>query len=168
MVASVANFAIPIVHNQLKLIRLPQYIDISVRVLGIDPGEKNIGIAISDPTGTIANPLCVLKHISRSINAGSIAKIVMENSVKLIVVGQALNLDGKATLSGRRSARLAAAIRTKTDIQVILTDESYSTLTAKRAQVALNTKNRRKKGHLDELAATVILQTYLDSRKPNP
>jgi len=135
-----------------------------MRLLGIDPGEKNIGIAISDPTGTIANPFCVIKHISRSINADSILKIVAENNVEFIVVGQALDSCGKATLSGRRAARLAAAIRTKTKIQVILWDESFSTLTARRAQIALNTKRRRRKGHLDELAATVILQSYLDSK----
>ena len=97
-----------------------------MRILGIDPGEKNIGIAISDPTGNLANPVTVIRHVSRLFDAASIAQIALENSAELIVVGQALDIDGKPTLSGRRAGRLAAAIRTQTEIPVILWDESNS------------------------------------------
>ena len=58
-----------------------------MRILCLDPGEKNIGISISDPTGTIANPLTVIKHVSRLIDAASIAQIASENDASLIVVG---------------------------------------------------------------------------------
>jgi putative Holliday junction resolvase len=134
-----------------------------MRILGIDPGEKNIGIAISDPTGTIAGPLIAIDHVSRPIDAAQIAQIANENSAGLIVVGQALDLDGKPTVSGRRAARLAASIRTQTEIPVKLWDESHSTQTARNAQIRLNTPRRKRSGHLDELAATVILQSYLNS-----
>ena len=134
-----------------------------MRILGIDPGEKNIGVSISDPTGSIANPLTVIKHVSRPIDAASIGEIALENSAEIIVVGQALDLNGKPTLSGRRAKRLAAAIRSQIDIPVILWDESYSTKTAQSAQEKLRGTRRLRDRHLDELAATVILQSYLDT-----
>ena len=134
-----------------------------MRILGIDPGEKNIGIAISDSTGSIANPLQVIRHESRPVDAAYIAEIAREHGAELIVVGQALNHENNPTFSGRKAARLAAAIRTQTDTPVMLWDESQSTQTARNAQIALGGNRRKRSGHLDELAATVILQSYLDS-----
>ncbi len=138
-----------------------------MRILGIDPGEKNIGIALSDPTGTIASPLTILQHVSRPIDAAAIAQITVENDAGQIIIGQALDIEGKPTVSGRRAARLAGAIRTQTDIPVLLWDESNSTQIARSAQIALGTSRRKRRGHMDEMAATVILQSYLNE-KINP
>ncbi len=134
-----------------------------MRVLAVDPGEKRMGIAPSAPTGTIANPLTVIKHASRPINAATIAQLARENNAGLIVVGQALGWDGQDTPSSRRARRLAGAIRTQTNLPVELWDESGSTQTARAAQISLGTSRRKRRGHLDELAATVILQSYLDA-----
>jgi putative Holliday junction resolvase len=134
-----------------------------MRVLGIDPGDKNIGVAISDPSGTIANPLLVLNHISRPINAATIATIAAENDCGKIIIGQSLDLDGRPNFQGRKAARLAAAIRTQTHLSVELWDEAYSTKQAQQARITLGATRARRQGHLDELAATVILQSYLDS-----
>ncbi|MGD2159023.1 MAG: Holliday junction resolvase RuvX [Anaerolineales bacterium] len=138
-----------------------------MRILAVDPGEKRIGLAISDPSGTIANPLTVIKHVSRGKDAAAITQIAFQYDAGRIVVGQALDLDGEPTFEGRRSARLAAAIRTKTDIPVELWDESGSTQTAQRARIKMGVPRKKRRGHLDELAATVILQSYLDSRTEN-
>jgi len=140
-----------------------------MKVLGIDPGERNIGIAVSDPSGTIANPLTLLKHSSRLIDAAMISQIAMEQGADLIVVGQALDQDGIPTYTGRKAARLAAAIRTQTDKGVELWDESHSTQSARAARIELGLPRKRRGGHLDELAATIILQSYLDAHDPlNP
>lgn len=133
-----------------------------MRILAIDPGEKNIGVAISDPTGTIANPFTVLKHVSRTEDAAAIVEIASQNEVGLIVIGQALSGEGTPTLQSRRAARLAGAIKSQTTIRVCLWDESGSTQTARAARIAMGATRRKRKGHLDELAATVILQDYLD------
>ena len=133
-----------------------------MRILAVDPGEKRLGLAISDPGGLIANPLKVLVHISRAIDAAQIAQIAQEQEAGLIVVGQALDSDGQPTPASRRSARLAAAIRAQTEIPVVLWDESHSTQAAQQARRAMGVKHSRRTGHLDELAAAVILQTYLD------
>ena len=139
------------------------------RILAIDPGEKRLGVALSDPTGTIANPLTVIRHISRVVDAATLAALAVEHSVGLIVVGQSLDEYGVPIFEGRRAARLAAAIRAQTDLPVELWDEAFSTRQARAARIALNTSRRKRRGHLDELAATVILQSYLDahpSREP--
>src|SRR3972149_7639163 len=134
-----------------------------MRTLSVDPGQKRIGIAISDPTATIANPLTVLQHISRPVDAAVIAALAAEHQAGLIVVGQSLDEQGQPTLEGRRAARLAAAIKAQTNLAVDLWDESFSTSEARAARLALGSPRRRRRGHLDELAATVILQSYLDS-----
>jgi putative Holliday junction resolvase len=134
-----------------------------MRILAVDPGEKRIGLAISDPSVTIANPLQVLQHVSRLADAAVIAQIAAEHEVGQIVVGQALDIEGKPNVSGRRSARLAAAIRTQTQIPVNLWNEDFSTQDARAARIGLGSKRAKRRGHLDELAATVILQSYLDS-----
>ncbi len=133
------------------------------RVLAVDPGEKNIGLAISDPSGTIASPLCVIKHSSRLLDAAAIAQLADENGPGLIVIGQALSAEGGITPQARHAARLAEAVREQTTLPVLLWDESGSTREARSARLAMGATRRRRGGHLDEIAATVILQTYLDA-----
>jgi putative Holliday junction resolvase len=133
-------------------------------VIAVDPGEKRLGIAISDPTATIANPLLVLEHVSRPIDAASIAQIALERDAQLIVIGQALDADNLPTPQARRAARLAGALREQTSLPVVLWDESGSTKTARQARIAMNSPRHKRSGHMDDLAATVILQTYLDAQ----
>ena len=138
-----------------------------MRILAVDPGEKRIGIAISDPTGTIANPLTVLQHVARPIDAGAIAALAQEHEAGLILVGQALGGEGEATPQSRRGARLAEAIRLQTSLPVLLWDESGSTQAARQARQAMGVSRRQRSGHLDDLAATFLLQSYLDAQMSN-
>jgi putative Holliday junction resolvase len=139
-----------------------------MRILAVDPGEKRIGIAISDPTGMIANPLMVIRHVSRPVDAATIAQIAREHQAGRIVIGQALDIDGLPTSQSRRAARLAAAVRDQTDLPVELWDESGSTHTARSARITLGVRRQKRSGHLDELAATVILQSFLDAHHAPP
>jgi len=133
-----------------------------MRILAIDPGEKNIGLAISDPTGTIANPLTVLKHVSRVKDASAIVQIAIQHDVGLIVVGQSVDVEGSPTVQSRRAARLYGVIKSQTTIPVILWDESGSTQAARAARLAMGAIRRKRGGHLDDLAATYTLQDYLN------
>jgi putative Holliday junction resolvase len=137
-----------------------------MRILAVDPGEKRIGLALSDPSGAIANPLTVLQHISRTIDAAAIAALAAENQALRIIVGASWDEDGNLTPAGRKSQRLADALREQTSLPVELWDEYGSTQAARSASIALGVSASRRRqrghGHLDELAATVILQTYLD------
>lgn len=131
--------------------------------MGIDPGEKRIGIAISDPTATIANPITVIRHVSRTADAAAIVQLAISNQVEKIVVGQSLDESGHPTPQGRSAARLAQAIRDQTSLSVELWDESGSTQAARSARISMGVPRRKRSGHLDEIAATYILQDYLDS-----
>lgn len=139
-----------------------------MRILAVDPGDKHIGIALSDPTGTIANPLMIIRHVSRQVDAASIAQLAEEHGVGKIIVGQALDIDNLATPQGRKAARLAAAIRMQTNLPIELWDESGSTQAVRQAVIAINVPRTRRKGHHDDLAATYILQTYLDAHSAKP
>lgn len=132
------------------------------RILAVDPGEKRIGLAISDPTATIASPLRVIKHESAVIDCAQIAQIAAEEGVVQIIIGQALGADGEMTPAARHSARIAELIQSQTSIEVILWDESGSTQTARQTRVIMGVNRKQRSGHLDDLAAVIILQSYLE------
>jgi len=132
-----------------------------MKVLAVDPGEKRIGVAISDPTGTIARPLCVIKHVAREADAERIAEIAQAEGVAMIVVGMALDADGEVGHQARKSLRLADELRTKTEVAVELWDESGTTQAAQASRIALGVSRKKRRGHLDDLAASVLLQDYL-------
>ncbi len=138
-----------------------------MRILAVDPGDKRIGVAVSDPSGVIANPLTVIEHLSRLVDAASIAALAAEHDAGKIIVGQALDDENKPTPQGRKAARLAEAIRSQTGLEVELWDEAGSTQAARSAHIQMGGAQRSRKerghGHLDDLAATFILQTYLDA-----
>lgn len=135
-----------------------------LRILAVDHGEKNIGLAISDLTGTIANPLMVVRHISRIIDAAQVVDIAAQHDVGKIIVGQSFDMDGKPNVAGRRAARFADALREQTSLPVELWDESNSTQVARAARLQMGASRKKRAGHLDELAAAVILQSYLDAQ----
>lgn len=133
------------------------------RILAVDPGEKRLGLAISDPTETIASPLLVIPHVSMLIDSGQIAQIAAEQKAVKIVVGQAMGSDGEMTPAAKHALKLAEAIKTQTELEVILWDESGSTEIARDARISLGVNRKRRSGHMDDLAAVVILQSYLDA-----
>lgn len=134
------------------------------RILAVDPGEKRIGIAICDPTMTIASPLAVLNHRSLVFDAAQIGQIATEKGAIAIIIGQALGCDGEETPSSRHARKLADAIHQVIQVPIILWDESGSTQSARQAKIELGLSRARRSGHLDEYAAVVILQSYLDER----
>lgn len=134
-----------------------------MRILAVDPGSKHIGLAISDLTGTIANPLTVLTHVSRLVDVGVVAELAASGEAGLIVIGQSFEDDGRPSFEGRRSARFAEALKTQTGIPVVLWEESFTTQDARSARIQMSTSRKNRSGHIDDLAATVLLQSYLDA-----
>jgi putative Holliday junction resolvase len=135
-----------------------------MRILAVDHGEKRIGLAISDPTATLARPLGVIRHVSRLADAAQVATLAAEHEVGLIVVGQSFAEDGQPNEAGRRAARFAETLRSQTSIPVILWDEALSTHDARAVRIELGVRRKKRRGHLDEGAAVFILQSYLDSQ----
>jgi putative Holliday junction resolvase len=127
------------------------------RILAVDPGDVRIGLAVSDPTRTIAQPLRVLKHTSRDTNARQIHKIATKLQATEIVVGIALDLDGEIGPQARKALRLVRALREHGNLPVHTWDETGST------QIA--SKGLAQADPLDARAAAVILQEFLDAQK---
>lgn len=136
-----------------------------MRILAVDHGEKRIGLALSDPTATIASPLKVIEHVSRLVDAAQVAEIASENGVGLIVVGQSFDEEGKPNLAGRRAAKFAEALKEQTQIPIALFDESFSTQSARATVIEMGLSRKRRAGHHDALAAVMILRSYIEARR---
>jgi putative Holliday junction resolvase len=132
------------------------------RLLAVDPGEKRIGIAISDETGTLASPLEVLLHVSMTIDAAQIAGLAMENGVKTIIVGVPTGGQGEEIPQTRHAQKLIESIRSQTQIPVIGWDEWGSTKKALEILIASGRSKTKRGGHQDALAAAVILNNYIE------
>jgi putative Holliday junction resolvase len=136
-----------------------------MRILAIDHGEKRIGVAVSDETATIASPVKVVEHISRTIDAAQVADIAVQHNVGLIIIGQSYDEDGKPNPAGRRAGRFADELKNQTNIPVEMWDESFSTQIARSARIELGVSRKKRAGHQDVFAAVVILQSYLEAKR---
>ncbi len=136
-----------------------------MKIMGVDHGEKRIGLAVSDPAGTLARPLGVIDHVSRAFDAAQVATQAAEQSVELIVVGQSFDEEGRPNQAGRSAQRFAEALKTQTTLPIVLWDESMSTADARQFRIQMGASRKKRTGHLDEAAAAVILQSYLDAQR---
>ena len=136
-----------------------------MRILAVDHGEKRIGLALSDPTTTIASPFKVIQHVSRLLDAAQVANLANENDVGLIVIGQSFDEEGHPNLAGRRAAKFAEVLKEQTNIPIELFDEALSTQDARATRIEMGVARKQRAGHMDELAAVMILRSYIESRK---
>jgi putative Holliday junction resolvase len=141
-----------------------------MRVVGLDIGEKRIGMAISDLTGTLARPLGVLHPAGLEVDALDVVSREItrlaeeEDGVRAIVVGLPRRLDGSPTEMTPRVEKFATQLRARTNLSVTLQDERLSSVEAE-SRLAVRDKDwRSRKAKLDAAAAAVILQDYLDER----
>ena len=134
-----------------------------MRILAVDPGTVRIGLALSDPSGTLAKPLHILKHEARQKDAERIAEIAAQNEVGMIIMGLATDPENRPNPQGRKAKRLAAAIREASGLKVELWDESFSSQEAEADLIAA--KGKASGTEVDDLAAARILQSYLDARQ---
>lgn len=137
-----------------------------MRVLGIDHGQVRIGLALSDPTGTLASPFQVLiRRYRRRQDLAILAKIAAEQHAEAIVVGLPLDEDGSVGKKAKEVMQFADALRQMTPLTVFLWDESYSTWEANQLldHAGVSVHNRKMK--IDMAAACVMLQGWLDARR---
>ena len=139
------------------------------RVLGVDLGSRRIGLAVSDPGGTVATPAGVL---ARSGDAAADYRTIVakarEAGADRIVVGLPLSLSGEAGPAARAALEEVDALRAEAGkgMRVETHDERMTTVTADRALRAAGTRRRRRREIVDEVAAAVMLQSYLDGQHP--
>jgi putative Holliday junction resolvase len=145
-----------------------------VRIVGLDVGERRIGIAMSDASGTLATPAHVLRppmHGAETVDmvASELARLAGEDEpISTIVIGLPRRLDGSPTGMTTRVEAFAAALGARTGLPIVLQDERLTSREAER-RLAMREKDwRARKVKLDAAAAAIILQDYLDTRPGRP
>lgn len=141
-----------------------------MKLLALDVGERRIGVAACDPTGSIASPLRVIRRASKAEDFARIARLVREQGAEGLVIGHPLNADGSAGPQAQTVERYVAALADalQTDgltLQVLLWDEHMSTQRAQEIMLETGRKTRDRRAWLDAVAAAVILQDYLDEER---
>jgi putative holliday junction resolvase len=137
------------------------------RVLGVDVGTVRVGLALSDPTGTLASPLETLQRAKNGSDLDRLVALVAEHEVTEVVVGEPVHLSGASGASAEDAAAYAQELADRIpDVPVILIDERLSTVTAASHLRAGGIDSRKQRGVIDQAAAVVILQQFLDSRRP--
>ena len=131
----------------------------------MDPGAKRVGLAVSDPTGTIAQPLSTLPAEPADTLAERLAGVARQNDVKRIVVGLPLRMDGSHGPEARSARELAAALRKASRLPVELVDERLTTAAAERSLIAGGVKRASRRQTVDRVAAALLLQTHLDKKR---
>jgi len=135
-----------------------------MRILGIDYGERKIGVALSDELGWTAQGAGVIRVKSEEEALQRIGELIREQGVTEIVVGLPRNMDGTIGPQGELCRRLADLLRERFRLPVRLWDERLTTAQAERTLLAADASRSRRKQVVDKLAAVLILQGYLDYR----
>jgi putative holliday junction resolvase len=136
-----------------------------MRIMALDVGDKTIGIAISDSLLLTAQGRPTLRRSSLDSDVEHLRKLVEENEVHEVVVGNPLHMDGRESKQGGKVARFAGRLRKVLDVPVVHWDERLTSFAAEQhlEEMGLNWRQRRE--HVDKIAAMIILQSYLDARK---
>jgi putative Holliday junction resolvase len=136
-----------------------------MRILGLDIGDRRVGVAVSDPEEVIASPLTVITRDSDSGTIDAIVRLVGQYDVKRIVVGLPYSLDGSLGIQASKVKDFVDELSQSTSAGIELRDERLSTMAVERLLRGAGNKKAREKSRLDAAAAAYILQGYLDSLK---
>ena len=133
------------------------------RILGLDPGERRVGVALSDPTGTIASPHSVIDRRSVELTE-AVRSLCEEHDVEQIVVGLPTGLSGVEGPSAKAARTVGTSVADATGLPVEYQDERFTTVTAEAALLEGGVRRAKRRDVRDKVAAAVILQTYLDRK----
>ena len=133
------------------------------RILGIDFGSVRIGLSLSDLTQTIAKPFDTIKYKNFDDLLSQLKIIIDDNQVNKLVIGIPLNMKGQNTKQTLKVKEFVSFLKQNISIEIRLIDERLSSIEAEKAMHAMNIKTGHNKGRIDKIAASVILQEYLDS-----
>jgi putative Holliday junction resolvase len=139
-----------------------------MRTLAIDYGSTRIGLALGDPTGTLARPLPFLPGKADAKLAREIADLAQKHDVHLLILGLPRNMDGSSGEAATKVQAFAATLKQATAIPIKLIDERLSTVQASRQLQESGKNTRKQRGQIDSEAACVLLQGYLDSQQAFP
>lgn len=133
-----------------------------MRILGLDVGQKTIGVAISDPLGFTAQGITTIRREKKSKDIEEIKKICDEYKVETIVIGLPKNMNNSIGFAGEKIMEFSEMIKEEIDIKIEFWDERLTTVAAHRAMLEADLSRGKRKKIVDKIAATYILQGYLD------
>jgi putative holliday junction resolvase len=136
-----------------------------VRILAVDPGSKRVGLAVSDPTATIAQALSTVPAEPAATLPSRLAEIAKAQDARRIVVGLPLRLDGRRGPEAVAAKELADRLRQESGLPVELVDERFTTAAAERSLIAGGVRREKRRLSVDRVAATLLLQGHLDSKR---
>ena len=134
------------------------------RIMGLDVGDKTVGVAISDPLFVTAQPYETIKRRKTKFDIDRIVEIVNDKEVSLIVVGLPKNMNNTIGPQSMKVMSFVDLIKKRIDIDIVYEDERLTTVQSEAVLIDMNVRRENRKAHIDKRAASFILQSYLDRR----
>ena len=135
------------------------------RIMGLDIGDKTIGVAVSDLMGLTAQGVTTIKRVGKKKDIEEINKIISERQVNKIVSGLPKNMNGTVGPQGEKVQKFCELLKEETNLPIEFWDERLSTVAAERSLIEGNVRRENRKKVIDMLAAVIILQGYLDLQR---
>lgn len=135
------------------------------RIMGLDIGDKTIGVAVSDLMGLTAQGVTTIKRVGKKKDIEEIKKIIKEKQVNKIVSGLPKNMNGTIGPQGEKVQKFCELLKQETNLPIEFWDERLSTVAAERSLIEGNVRRENRKKVIDMLAAVIILQGYLDLQR---
>ena len=151
-----------------KLAELSGHLTPGRRLLGLDIGEKTIGLALSDATLLIASPLDTLKRSKFTRDAENLAGVIEEHDIGGLIIGLPINMDGSEGPRCQSVRQFAANLLGRMDLEIAFWDERLSTVAVTRTMIEADISRAKQKQAVDKLAAAYILQGALDYLRNSP
>jgi putative Holliday junction resolvase len=138
-----------------------------MRIMGLDLGERTIGIAVSDEFRLTAQPVTVIRRATKQKDLDELMKLIEKHSVIRVVVGMPVRMDGSMGTQSKKVQRFIDVLKGRTEVPVCTWDERLSTVAVTRVLLEGEISRRRRKEVVDKMAASFILQGYLDCSNNN-
>ena len=135
-----------------------------MRILGVDPGSRRIGLALSDEEGRVALPLDTISRSGEEAAARAVGDRARDEGATEIVMGLPLEMDGTEGAAAKRARRFAGAVERASGLSVVMWDERLTTVAAENALRTAGVRGKAARSVVDRTAAAVLLQSYLDAR----
>lgn len=136
-----------------------------MRIMGLDVGDKTIGVAVSDAMGWTAQGVETIRRTNKKADYRRLVEIIQEKEVTKIVVGLPKNMNGTLGPQGEKVLDFVKELKNRVSTEMILWDERLTTVAAERTLIQADVSRKKRKQVIDMIAATYILQSYLDSQK---
>lgn len=136
-----------------------------MRYLGLDVGDRRIGVAVSDETATLATGFATMRRVGPRKDVKAVASLVREHGVGEVIVGLPRRLDGSVGIQAQKVLDFMDDLRAALGVPVVAWDERFTSVIAQQALVEADVSRRDRKAVIDKVSAILILQNYLDYRK---